>query len=264
MNYKIYKPYPYLYHFSDPLGVNFTIITGSEKAIVFDTGYGLTDIREEINKIVKTPYIVINSHGHMDHTNGNYLFDEVYIHPKDIQLCIRSNSKERRTLNIQIAEKQGLIDDVFDKDTYINQSYGKLISLTDNQIFNLGDLNVRVIPMAGHTQGSIGLLIEEERLLLSGDAAISMIWLFLEESTSKDKYIEMLKGVMNEPFDNFITGHINQVFPKKYFKYYIQVAMKSNIINSEPVSFAGFERPNTYQYKERFGDDIIGICFHED
>ena len=264
LDYKIYQPYSYLYHLSDPLGVNFTIITGSEKAILFDTGYGLSDIRKEINKIVKTPYIVINSHGHMDHTNGNYLFEEVYIHPQDIDLCIHNNIPERRSLNIQIAKSQGLVDEMFDKEMYINQGCGNLVTLADNQEFNLGDLHVRVIPMPGHTQGSIGLLIEEERLLLSGDAAISMIWLFLTESTSKDDYIRMLKNVMKEPFDHFITGHISRVFPKEYFEYYIQVAMKSNVMNSKPITFAGFERPNTYQYKELFGDDIIGICFHEE
>jgi glyoxylase-like metal-dependent hydrolase (beta-lactamase superfamily II) len=264
MEYKIFKPYSYLYHLRDPLGVNFTIITGSEKAIVFDTGYGFSDITEVINKIVKTPYIVINSHGHMDHTCGNYLFKEVYIHPKDRQLCINSNSRERRSLNIQIAKKQGLLDESFGDELYINQGYGKLVNLNDNQIFNLGDLHVRVVPMPGHTQGSIGLLVEETRLLLSGDAAISMIWLFLKESTSKDEYIKMLERVIKEPFDNFITGHISRVFPKVYFDYYIKVAMTANISNSQPISFAGFERPNTYQYKERFNDDIIGICFHEE
>ena len=264
MEYKIFKPFSYLYHLRDPLGVNFTIITGSKKAIVFDTGYGLSDIKKEINKIVKTPYIVINSHGHMDHTSGNYLFKEVYINPKDIDLCINSNSLERRRLNVQIARNQGLLDKTFEEDMYINQGYGHLVNLDDNQVFNLGDLHVRVIPMTGHTQGSIGLLIEETRLLLSGDAAISMIWLFLKESTSKVDYIQMLENVIKEPFDNFITGHIDRVFPKIYFEYYIKVATKANVTNSQPVSFAGFERSNTYQYKERFDDDIIGICFHEE
>jgi len=127
----------------------------------------------------------------MDHTNGNYLFEEVYIHPQDIDLCIHNNIPERRSLNIQIAKSQGLVDEMFDKEMYINQGCGNLVTLADNQEFNLGDLHVRVIPMPGHTQGSIGLLIEEERLLLSGDAAISMIWLFLTESTSKDDYIRM-------------------------------------------------------------------------
>lgn len=262
MEYTIFKPFSYIYHIRDPLGVNFTIITGSNKAIVFDTGYGLSDIRAVINKIVKTPYIVINSHGHMDHTCGNYLFDEVYINSKDIDLCINSNSKERRSLNVLSARNLGLLEETFDEELYINQGYGKLASLDENQVFDLGDLHARVIPMPGHTQGSVGLLIEEKRLLLSGDAAISMIWLFLKESTSKDEYIQMLENVIKEPFDNFITGHISKVFPKKYFEYYIKVARTANMTNSQLVSFTNFERKNTYQYKEQFGDDIIGICFH--
>lgn len=264
MEYKIFKPYSYLYHFTDPLGVNFSIITGSNKAIVFDTGYGLSDIKTVINKIVKTPYIVINSHGHMDHTGGNYLFEEVYIHSEDIPLCIASNNLERRSLNIEAAKSQGLLDKTFNDGLYINQGYGKLVKLNLNQVFNLGDLHVRIIPMPGHTKGSIGLLIEETRVLLTGDAAISMIWLFLKESTSRVEYIQMLETVIKEPFDNFITGHINKVFPKKYFDFYIKVALSANTNNSQAITFPGFERPNTYQYKEKFNDEVIGICFYEE
>jgi glyoxylase-like metal-dependent hydrolase (beta-lactamase superfamily II) len=263
MEYIIFNPYPFVYHFRDPMGVNFTLITGSKKAILFDTGYGITNIRNLIENIVITPYIVINSHGHMDHTSGNYLFNEVYINEDDIELCIMHNQIDRRKLNLEIAKSKGLLEKTYDSNKYIMQGAGNLIPIKVGEVIDLGDMHVRVILMNGHTKGSIGLLIEEKRLLLTGDAAISMIWLFLEESISRDEYIQMLENVIKEPFDNFITGHISRVFPKRYFDYYIEVAKKAEISNSKLVSFEGFNRLNTYQYQEKYENDIIGICFYE-
>jgi hypothetical protein len=78
--------------------------------------------------------------------------------------------------------------------------------------------------MEGHTKGSIGLLIKEHKLLFTGDAAISMIWMFLKESTSKETYIKMLQRVKELDFTHFITGHLMTVFEKKFFDYYLEVA----------------------------------------
>ena len=61
-----------------------TLIIGKNKALVLDTGYGISSLKEEIKKITSLPLIVIDSHGHMDHTGGNYEFDEFYIHSADL------------------------------------------------------------------------------------------------------------------------------------------------------------------------------------
>lgn len=263
MNYTSIHPYPYLTHYRDPQGVCFTIIQGSTCAMVVDTGYGINNLRQFVESNVTTPYIVVNTHGHMDHTAGNFWFEQVYVPEKDIELCKLHNSKERRRKNIIDAINKKLIDDSFNQEAYINQGYGTIIPLKNGHIFDLGNLHIEVIPMEGHTKGSIGLLIKEDELLLTGDAAISMIWLFLGESTDKETYIKMLNRVKELPFKSFITGHLLEVFDKKFFDYYLEVAENANIHNSIPTIFPNFERPNTYQYCKKFGSYNIGICFQE-
>ena len=41
-------------------------------------------------------HILHNSHGHPDHTQGNYQFDQVYIHLLDFPAYENSNTQERR------------------------------------------------------------------------------------------------------------------------------------------------------------------------
>ncbi len=263
LNYNYINPFPYLFHFRDPQGVCFTIIKGSKKALVVDTGYGIKNLREFVESFVDTPYEVVNTHGHMDHSAGNFWFDQVYIPVNDIELCKNHNNIDRRTKNVVDALSKGLIDETFDQEQYIKKGYGNIIPLKTGHVFDLGNMHIEVISMEGHTKGSIGLLIKEERLLLTGDAAISMIWMFLKESTDKATYIEMLKRVIELPFDKFITGHLMEVFDKEFFNYYLEVALEANPDNSVPTVFNNFERPNTYQYAKKFGNYNIGICFQE-
>lgn len=263
MEFQVINPYPFLYHFRDPQGVCFSIIKGSKQSIVVDCGYGIGEVRKEVEKYINTPYILVATHGHMDHTSGAFQFNELYLDPRDFELYYEHNNVSRRTMNIKTAIDRKLIDDNYDTLSYINKSPAKLIPVNPGDIFDLGNLHVEVINMAGHTKGSIGLLIKEARLLLSGDGAIHMIWMFLKESTDRKSYIEMLEQVNKLAFDNFITGHLMEVYPKRFFEYYIEVAKTACPANSLKVNFNGFERPNTYQYSKNYEGINIGICYQE-
>lgn len=263
MEFKLYQPKDYIYHFRDPQGVCFSIIQGSKLAVVVDTGYGIYNTREIVEKYITTPYMVINTHGHMDHTAGNYLFDKVYVPAKDYNLYYQHNNKDRRLKNVLDAKKKGILPEFFNEDAYINAHLNNTYPIKEGTIIDIGNKHIELIPMEGHTQGSIGLLIKEDRFLLTGDAAIQAIWLFLEESTDRDTYIKMLERVKKLDFDEFLTGHLMTTYPKKNFDYYIEVAKKANPSNSRAVTFDGFERDNTYEYAEMFGDQRIAICYQE-
>src|SRR3989344_7185679 len=53
------------------------LIIGQKKALLFDTGLGIKNIKEEILKITNLPIVVINSHNHFDHVGGNKLFNKI-------------------------------------------------------------------------------------------------------------------------------------------------------------------------------------------
>ena len=43
------------------------------------------------------PLVIVNSHGHLDHTCGNGWFEEnIFIHPKDMELCREHTSEAAR------------------------------------------------------------------------------------------------------------------------------------------------------------------------
>lgn len=105
----------HIYQIKDAMGVLTTLIIGKEKALLIDTGYGLYNLKKYISNITTLPLIVVASHGHMDHTGGNYLFEQVYIDEKDINLCKKHNNKVWRQNEIDTALNLNLIDHTFDK-----------------------------------------------------------------------------------------------------------------------------------------------------
>lgn len=263
MNYfTIYKYTDQLYQIKDALGVLSTLVIGEEKALLFDTGYGIGDLKSEIKNITTKELIVVNSHGHMDHCCGNYQFDKVYISKKDMSLCKMHNSQKWRKRNYH-AFLDLKLDYPLNEEEYINHSYGNIVAIDDNMVFDLGKLNVQVIEMGGHTQGSIGLYIDKWKLLLASDASCPFVWLFLEESKTVSEYVLMLKTVLKLDFENFLVGHGATMFPKSKMYDFLNIASSIDLKESKKVTFKNFENLDSYCYThdEMYDQRGCGIIF---
>lgn len=64
--------------------VNEFLIEGSDRAVLFDTGLDIFNIKEYAAKLTGKDLVVVNSHFHPDHANGNHHFDKVHIGEKDL------------------------------------------------------------------------------------------------------------------------------------------------------------------------------------
>ena len=54
------------------------LITGTDKALLWDTGTGIGDIKQIVDQLTELTLIVLNSHTHYDHVGVNYQFDNIY------------------------------------------------------------------------------------------------------------------------------------------------------------------------------------------
>ncbi|MBY9000866.1 MAG: MBL fold metallo-hydrolase [Candidatus Heimdallarchaeota archaeon] len=122
----------------------------------------LFDVAGEINKLVKTitkeqlivKYIFC-THLHFDHVMGIQTIREMF--PDALLAC---NEKE-----LDVVENMGMFAHMFQFDP---KSLGEFdIFIEDNQIFSLGDLNIKTFLSPGHTPGSICFYLDEH--LISGD-----------------------------------------------------------------------------------------------
>ncbi len=79
--FEVYKPAPNVFAIYEPHQAEEIIsylIVGEKRALLFDTGMGISDIKKVTAELTKLPIVVLNSHTHDDHVGGNWQFDTIY------------------------------------------------------------------------------------------------------------------------------------------------------------------------------------------
>ena len=188
-------------------GPNIYLIIGHDSALVVDTGNGAANLAGQIRKMTDKPLIVVNTHGHGDHTGANYQFAKVYVHEADLESAAASGTAERAKSileNIPKAERPK------DAELFEGKPFNtRLIPVTDGDLFNLGDRWIKVIETPGHTPGSICLLDISNKLLFAGDNNNGLVWLWLPGCLPLSKYLVTLEKQVEKmsEFTTIFPGH---------------------------------------------------------
>lgn len=238
MDYKMIREN--IWQIADDHGVYCTLVKGERIAILWDTGYGNSDLKEFVEGHVSTDYMVMNSHGHPDHIGGNSHFG-----------CIYARKEEWDVIEHFAMETTGKAPDYLLKE------------LKEGDIFDLGGIQAKVIFMEGHTKGSIGLLIEQERLLLAGDAINDHLWMFNYGAMPISRLKEMLERLKEQPFDTFLCGHFESELPKSIVDAHLKNIAVLKMDQKTKCNTIGFETyVSTYEGQEGrsvivFSEDVL-------
>lgn len=203
------------------------LVCGEKEAVLIDTLNGLEDLNEIIRTLTDLPVTVINTHGHCDHIGGNIFFEKAWIHKADEALA-----REHLGFMKETMEALGRQPAVF-------------CFLKEGQVFDLGGLTLEVIPLYGHTAGSVGLLCRERRMLFTGDGMNPHIWMQLEESLPIKTLHQSLMTVREkwlEDFDYVLYGHAHGMEKRD------KRLLEQLIGGCEEVMAGRTEKDSTYTY----------------
>lgn len=217
-------------------GVVCYLIVGSEKAMLIDTGYGLGDLQVAVRTVTDKPLYIMNTHGHIDHVGGNGYFTETcYIHEADVELAKKHAGTEFRRSILELirgfnenGQKIGAFPENFDEEHYLTMGTGKFATVKEGDVLELGNATIEIIETPGHTQGGISLWYREKNLVFFGDEAGPLVWLFAEESTSREVHIQSLEKLYNLNADGYLGAHSSEVRSRDDIMIYIQVAQEAD------------------------------------
>ena len=187
------KLYPDTYSLQDkgPAGnVSIFLLVGTEKALLIDSGYGLLDLPALIRKITDKPVVLVNTHGHLDHANGSWQFEEAYLHSED--MVVYQQHAAPQFLRRSFGEK----GDAQRLEAMTAASPAKVKPLDEITEMDLGDRKVQILHMPGHTKGSVCILDEANKSAFTGDNLNRSIWLSLQESVSVAEYKAVLEQLL--------------------------------------------------------------------
>ena len=120
-------------------GVRFFLLTGSEKALLIDSGMMVHDARNIAEELTNLPIFLLNTHADMDHTGSNAQFASFYLHPAEEAVYRRGGGA------------------------------GEIIPVVEGDTIDLGGRVLEIIHLPGHPPGSIAVLDRDHRVLISGD-----------------------------------------------------------------------------------------------
>ncbi len=182
---------PRVWQIEEHYRVYCTLVQGETMALLWDTGLGGTSLRDFVEQSVRAPYLVLHSHGHRDHTGGDRAFPQACLNradwpenPASFAPCV-------------------------------------LRDLAPGTDFDLGGLHARAVPLPGHTMGSMGLLLEEERLLLAGDALSPVLFLGDPRAAPLPVLRQTLTQALGLPFDTFLASHQPGELPKRQIEVHL-------------------------------------------
>ena len=184
--FEVYKVAPNVFAIYEPHQSEETIgylIVGSARAVLFDTGMGIGDLKPLTLKLTKLPIVVLNSHTHDDHVGNNWQFDTVYGMDSEFTRRNAKGSKQDAQAEIAPGEICDSLPAGFDRAAYRTRPWRVSKWLHDDDRIDLGGRTIEVIATPGHTPDSICLFDRNNGLLFTGDTYYpGTIWLYRPET----------------------------------------------------------------------------------
>lgn len=172
------------------------LIVGSNGALLIDTGFPDSGVKEAVEKITDLPLTVLLTHGDVDHAGGLEGYSRCFLHEKDWHLV-----RDGKTV---------------------------LEPLREGDVFRCGDYCLEVIEIPGHTYGSVAFLDRGKKLLISGDSVQKEGPIYMFGShRNLDLYIESQKKLkeMEDQIQVILPSHHEYPIGPEYIERNLQDAI---------------------------------------
>ncbi len=163
------------------IDVGVYVVEGCKRGLI-DTAAPGAHLLEALGKIGLNPAdidMVLNTHGHPDHTGGNAVIKaggkaEICIHRSDtafVEEHERCFDEFYAPVTNSLLGPEAVVKQREDFVYFLGPDLVVDRALEDGDLVDLGDgVILRVIHLPGHTPGSVGFLLEEDGILIAGDS----------------------------------------------------------------------------------------------
>lgn len=183
------------------------LLCGMERAVLIDTGLGVSNIRSVVAELTTLPIMVVTTHVHWDHIGGHRFFDNIAVHEAE---------KEWLSVRIPIpldAVKKSLtmlpcaFPESFNIDAYqVFQGMPQRI-LHDGDWLDLGGRQMHVIHTPGHSPGHCCFYEPERKYLYSGDLIYKGCLYAFYPTTDPQLFYESIRKIQDYKIEKVLPGH---------------------------------------------------------
>ena len=183
------------------------LLCGTERAALIDTGLGVANIREVVNRLTALPVLVLTTHAHWDHIGGHGDFDEIAVHAAEADWL-----SERFPISLETVKKNLMCKPCKFPDGFAIQNYRifqgspqKL--LEDGDRIDLGNRVLTVVHTPGHSPGHCCFHEAERGYLYSGDLVYGGCLDAFDPSTDPKAFAESVRKIQSLRPRRILPGH---------------------------------------------------------
>ncbi|KAG2466792.1 metallo-beta-lactamase domain-containing protein 2 [Polypterus senegalus] len=210
---------------------NIWMIKGSHQDVVIDTGLGLRSLPDylhtsgllgdESDPGHKNPLLAIGTHVHFDHYGGLHQFRQVGVHSAEADALASGDNFEAVTW-LSDREIVRTPSPGWSARQYRVQAVRPTHILQEGDVINLGNRQLTVMHMPGHSRGSICLHDKDNKVLFSGDVAYdgAMIdWLPYSRISDYVSTCERLVELVDQGLvERVLPGHFNTFGAERLYR----------------------------------------------
>jgi glyoxylase-like metal-dependent hydrolase (beta-lactamase superfamily II) len=196
--------------------VNNYLLMGDKLTVLIDTGFIATN--KEIIRFFKANDlniqdidVIFNTHCHLDHSSKNYFFKtrtnaKLMIHEAD-RPAIESLKGKKDQVGSFAYDHEDLWMERLNWWNY--EADCKADGSIIDEIFDLGNCELKVIHTPGHTLGHCSFLLDDQ-FLFAGDMGFESLW-YGNARASLTDYINSFKRIMDLKPKMILSGHLNPI-----------------------------------------------------
>lgn len=233
--------------------VNEFLLIGSERALLLDTGYG-SGLKEKVKKLTSLPVTVANTHLHPDHSNGNRLFDEIFVGEADLPSKGMPSNDLAKAVATYYFINSRVPDAIIEKVLQYGlirtggEKYSPLLKSID-----LGGRVIRTLPCPGHTPGCTLFLDEKNKWVFAGDTINPAFWAFTNPALTLIDYARVWMRLQPEleGYGKIFISHHSKPLDAGYVGAFIKNLLGMTLKDGKPSFIKGGTPQQVHIYKRR-------------
>ncbi len=214
-------------HMDELLRADLWYLRGRDRDLLVDTGNGIGALAPYLARLVRggrrREIVCVCTHAHIDHIGGFHELERRLLHPaeQDLASHVRDGAPLApalwsppllaRLADSGFAPPPVLVDAVpfpgFDPYTFRPERAAPTHLVRGGDEIDLGDRRFSIVDLPGHTPGSIGLVDQEERALISGDAVYEGGLIDTLPESDVEAYVRTMDLLRRLDVDVVYPGH---------------------------------------------------------
>lgn len=183
------------------------LMCGTEKAVLIDTGLGVSNIRSVVDSLTTLPIMAVTTHAHWDHIGGHKYFEDIAVHEAEKEWL-----SVRFPIPLQVVKRNLMCKPCdFPKDFMLEdyQIFTRTPQyiLHDGDYLDLGNRKLMVIHTPGHSPGHCCFYELDREYLFSGDLIYEGCLDSFYPSTDPQLFFQSVRKIQNLSIERILPGH---------------------------------------------------------